>query len=129
MSNTALRAGEISVDGVRSPLLEGGRAESDEAVVFVHGNPALPEGRVQEAIVGIVRDGAGRNPADGLFELATAYERARQPDSALACTSGPYPGWSQVPSCCLIPSTRTRSRPRCGVSASCTRRAATTPGS
>jgi pimeloyl-ACP methyl ester carboxylesterase len=39
MSNTALRAGEISVDGVRSPLLEGGRAESDEAVVFVHGNP------------------------------------------------------------------------------------------
>ena len=39
MSNNALRAGEIRVDGVRSPLLEGGRLESDEAVVFVHGNP------------------------------------------------------------------------------------------
>jgi len=39
MSNNALRAGEIRVGGVRSPLLEGGRPESDEAVVFVHGNP------------------------------------------------------------------------------------------
>ena len=39
MSNNVLRPGEIRVDGVRSPLLEGGRPESDEAVVFVHGNP------------------------------------------------------------------------------------------
>src|SRR5437588_12030028 len=39
MSNNALCAGEIRVGGVRSPLLEGGRPESDEAVVFVHGNP------------------------------------------------------------------------------------------
>lgn len=37
--NTALRTGEIRVVGVRSPVLEGGRLDSDEAVVFVHGNP------------------------------------------------------------------------------------------
>jgi pimeloyl-ACP methyl ester carboxylesterase len=29
----------ISIDGIRSPLLEFGPASSDEAVVFVHGNP------------------------------------------------------------------------------------------
>ena len=34
-----LRAHEIQVNGVRSPVLEGGRSDSPEAVVFVHGNP------------------------------------------------------------------------------------------
>ncbi|PYO28249.1 MAG: alpha/beta hydrolase [Gemmatimonadetes bacterium] len=34
-----LRAHEIRVNGVRSPVLEGGPSESPEAVVFVHGNP------------------------------------------------------------------------------------------
>jgi pimeloyl-ACP methyl ester carboxylesterase len=29
----------IIIDGIRSPLLEFGPAGSDEAVVFVHGNP------------------------------------------------------------------------------------------
>ncbi len=34
-----LRPGEVRVDGVRSPLLEGGPHHAEEAVVFVHGNP------------------------------------------------------------------------------------------
>jgi pimeloyl-ACP methyl ester carboxylesterase len=29
----------VSIDGVRSPLLEFGSADASEAVVFVHGNP------------------------------------------------------------------------------------------
>jgi pimeloyl-ACP methyl ester carboxylesterase len=29
----------VSIDGVRSPVLEFGTAEAAEAVVFVHGNP------------------------------------------------------------------------------------------
>jgi pimeloyl-ACP methyl ester carboxylesterase len=29
----------VIIDGIRSPLLEFGPANSDEAVVFVHGNP------------------------------------------------------------------------------------------
>lgn len=33
------RAGEIVVAGVRSPMLECGPADAEEAVVFVHGNP------------------------------------------------------------------------------------------
>jgi pimeloyl-ACP methyl ester carboxylesterase len=34
-----VRSGEISVDGLRSPLIEAGSPDSDEAVVFLHGNP------------------------------------------------------------------------------------------
>jgi pimeloyl-ACP methyl ester carboxylesterase len=34
-----LRSGEVSVDGVRAPLIEAGPTDSPEAVVFVHGNP------------------------------------------------------------------------------------------
>ena len=34
---------EVSVKGVRSPVLEGGPAEATEAVVFVHGNPGVAE--------------------------------------------------------------------------------------
>jgi pimeloyl-ACP methyl ester carboxylesterase len=34
-----LRPGEVRVDDVRSPLLEGGPPHAEEAVVFVHGNP------------------------------------------------------------------------------------------
>jgi pimeloyl-ACP methyl ester carboxylesterase len=29
----------VIIDGIRSPLLEFGPTNSDEAVVFVHGNP------------------------------------------------------------------------------------------
>jgi pimeloyl-ACP methyl ester carboxylesterase/2-polyprenyl-6-methoxyphenol hydroxylase-like FAD-dependent oxidoreductase len=32
-------ASEITVDGIRTPLIQAGPVESDEAVVFVHGNP------------------------------------------------------------------------------------------
>jgi pimeloyl-ACP methyl ester carboxylesterase len=35
----AIRSRSIAVDGVRSPVLEGGPEDSPEAVVFVHGNP------------------------------------------------------------------------------------------
>ncbi len=34
-----LRPGEVRIDDVRSPLLEGGPQRADEGVVFVHGNP------------------------------------------------------------------------------------------
>jgi pimeloyl-ACP methyl ester carboxylesterase len=34
-----VQTGEISVDGVHSPLIQAGPAEASEAVVFVHGNP------------------------------------------------------------------------------------------
>jgi pimeloyl-ACP methyl ester carboxylesterase len=34
-----VRSGEISVDGIRSPLIEAGPPQSAEAVVFLHGNP------------------------------------------------------------------------------------------
>ena len=38
-TSAALRAGEVCVAGVRSPVLEAGPAGSPEAAVFVHGNP------------------------------------------------------------------------------------------
>jgi pimeloyl-ACP methyl ester carboxylesterase/flavin-dependent dehydrogenase len=34
-----LRTGNVSVAGVRSPIIEAGPEDADEAVVFVHGNP------------------------------------------------------------------------------------------
>jgi pimeloyl-ACP methyl ester carboxylesterase len=34
-----LQESEIAVDGVRSPLIQAGPADSSEAVVFLHGNP------------------------------------------------------------------------------------------
>jgi pimeloyl-ACP methyl ester carboxylesterase len=49
MSGTAagpavgLRTGAVTVDGVRSPVLEGGPAGAEEAIVFVHGNPGVAE--------------------------------------------------------------------------------------
>jgi pimeloyl-ACP methyl ester carboxylesterase len=39
MPSSVLHSGEISVGRVRSPFLEGGPSGSEEAVVFVHGNP------------------------------------------------------------------------------------------
>jgi pimeloyl-ACP methyl ester carboxylesterase len=38
---TALRTSEVIVNGVRSPVLEGGPADAQEAIVFVHGNPGI----------------------------------------------------------------------------------------
>jgi pimeloyl-ACP methyl ester carboxylesterase len=37
----ALRSSEVTVNGVRSPVLEGGPANAEEAIVFVHGNPGI----------------------------------------------------------------------------------------
>lgn len=39
MGPAVLRENQVSVAGVRSPVLEGGPGDSEEAVVFVHGNP------------------------------------------------------------------------------------------
>jgi len=36
-----LRLSEVMVEGVRSPALQGGPATSEEAVIFVHGNPGF----------------------------------------------------------------------------------------
>ena len=40
---TATRTSVIVVDGVRSPVVEAGPADSAEAIVFVHGNPGVAE--------------------------------------------------------------------------------------
>ena len=37
--STALRSSAVTVNGVRSPVLEAGPAGAQEAIVFVHGNP------------------------------------------------------------------------------------------
>jgi pimeloyl-ACP methyl ester carboxylesterase len=37
----ALRHAEVIVNGVRSPVLEAGPADAQEAIVFVHGNPGV----------------------------------------------------------------------------------------
>ncbi len=39
MERAPLRQTEVTIAGIRSPLIEGGKAEASEAVVFVHGNP------------------------------------------------------------------------------------------
>jgi pimeloyl-ACP methyl ester carboxylesterase len=39
MEKVPLRRSEITIAGIRSPLIEGGPATAEEAVVFVHGNP------------------------------------------------------------------------------------------
>jgi pimeloyl-ACP methyl ester carboxylesterase len=36
-----LRHGEVTVNGVRSPVLEAGPVGAEEAIVFVHGNPGI----------------------------------------------------------------------------------------
>ncbi|HET6509438.1 MAG TPA: alpha/beta fold hydrolase [Baekduia sp.] len=38
-----IRTTSVTVDGVRSPVLEAGPADAAEAVVFVHGNPGVAE--------------------------------------------------------------------------------------
>jgi pimeloyl-ACP methyl ester carboxylesterase len=38
-----VRAGEVVVDGIRSPVIEAGPADAAEAIVFVHGNPGVAE--------------------------------------------------------------------------------------
>jgi pimeloyl-ACP methyl ester carboxylesterase len=39
VSEPAFRSREVRVEGVRSPVLEGGHPSAPEAVVFLHGNP------------------------------------------------------------------------------------------
>ena len=36
-----LRLSDVRVDGVRTPILQGGPEKSEEAIVFVHGNPGF----------------------------------------------------------------------------------------
>jgi pimeloyl-ACP methyl ester carboxylesterase len=38
-----LRTDDVTVDGVRSPVMQGGPLAAEEAVVFVHGNPGFSE--------------------------------------------------------------------------------------
>ena len=89
MRASTLREMSVTVAGVRSPVLEGGRA-SDEAVVFVHGNPGSSRdwsdlaGRASEfaRVVAIDMPGFGRadKPAD--FDY-TVEGYARHLDGAL----------------------------------------------
>jgi pimeloyl-ACP methyl ester carboxylesterase len=39
MEKAPLRKTDVTIAGIRSPLIEGGKAEASEAVVFVPGNP------------------------------------------------------------------------------------------
>ncbi len=57
-----MRSSEISVEGVRSPVLQAGPADAPEAVVFVHGTP-----------------GAGRD-WEALIEPVSSFARAISPD-------------------------------------------------
>jgi pimeloyl-ACP methyl ester carboxylesterase len=57
-----MRATTISVDGIRSPVIEAGPAEATEAVVFVHGNP------------GSTRDWEGLLVSVGMFARAVAFD-------------------------------------------------------
>lgn len=41
--STTTRATAVTVNGVRSPVLEAGPADAPEAIVFVHGNPGVAE--------------------------------------------------------------------------------------
>lgn len=43
MTGAEVRRSVLDVDGIRSPLLEAGPADADEAVVFLHGNPGSSE--------------------------------------------------------------------------------------
>src|SRR5690242_9679613 len=57
-----MRTATISVDGIRSPLIEAGPADATEAVVFVHGNP------------GSTRDWEGLVVSVGMFARAIAFD-------------------------------------------------------
>ncbi len=39
MDTATLRKSEVTIAGIRSPIIEGGPSSAEEAVVFVHGNP------------------------------------------------------------------------------------------
>ena len=50
MPESQLQSRSLIVDGVATPLLEGGAADSGEAIVFIHGNPGA--GRDWERLAG-----------------------------------------------------------------------------
>ena len=54
----------VIIDGIRSPLLEFGPANSDEAVVFVHGNPGSIGATAAAAVLGFARFLKRRAPSD-----------------------------------------------------------------
>jgi hypothetical protein len=43
MDTAPLRQSEVTIAGIRSPIIEGGPATAEEAIVFVHGNPGSSE--------------------------------------------------------------------------------------
>jgi pimeloyl-ACP methyl ester carboxylesterase len=68
--SAALRSGEVAVAGVRSPVVEAGPADAEEAVVFVHGNP------------GAGRDWASLLEPTGTFARALALDMPGFGDAA-----------------------------------------------
>ena len=85
-----LRAGEVRVARVRSPTLETGRADANEAVVFVHGNPGssrdwrdlLPRVGPFARAVALDMPGFGQADKSAAFEYSVAGY-ARHLDGAL----------------------------------------------
>src|SRR5512133_665798 len=85
-----LRPGEIRVDGVCSPFLEGGTPRAEEAVVFVHGNPGSSLDWVELAaevcalarVVALDMPGFGRADRPRTFEY-TVQGYARHLSGAL----------------------------------------------
>lgn len=63
LSDAPVRSSRFMVEGIRSPLLESGPADQDEAVVFVHGNPGSSQDWV--ALLGRV----------GTFTRALAFDQ------------------------------------------------------
>jgi pimeloyl-ACP methyl ester carboxylesterase len=61
------RASAVTVDGVRSPIVEGGPRDASEAIVFVHGNPGVAAdwGRLQEPASAFARTVAITMPGFG----------------------------------------------------------------
>jgi pimeloyl-ACP methyl ester carboxylesterase len=74
MMTTTLTQAELTVDGIRSPLLQAGR-DSPEVVVFVHGNPGSSED--WRSLVERVGATAGRSPGMPRDSVEPTSRRAR----------------------------------------------------
>ena len=71
-----LRTDDVTVDGVRSPVLQGGPLAAKEAVVFVHGNPAFSEDwrDLSERLSGFARTIAPDMPGYGNADKPSTFD-------------------------------------------------------
>jgi pimeloyl-ACP methyl ester carboxylesterase len=71
-----LRTDDVTVDGVRSPVLQGGPLTAKEAVVFVHGNPGFSEDwrDLSERLSGFARTIAPDMPGYGNADKPRTFD-------------------------------------------------------